>query len=103
MKKQILSVLLAIGCLSVAVSLATSQSPAKTTTRDDREELNRKIAEECEKTGREKPSTELKAKMAILCGKAISLPKPVFPEEAKAAKASGVVAVDIVIDEEGRV
>jgi TonB family C-terminal domain len=39
---------------------------------------------------------------AMLCGKAISLPKPPYPQEAKAAKASGPVTVQVVIDEEGR-
>ena len=102
MKKQPLKVLLALCGISLATFLATARSPAQTV-KDVREEQNKKILEECEKPGREKPSTELKSKMSLLCGKAISLPKPPFPEEAKAAKASGVVVVDIVIDEEGRV
>lgn len=103
MRTQTLKVFLAVCCLSAATSLATSQSPAETGAKDGREEPNRKIAEECEKPGWGKPATELKAKMPILCGKAISLPKPPFPEAAKAAQASGVVVVEIVIDEEGRV
>jgi TonB family protein len=102
MKKQILKVLLAVCCLGATTSLVTSQSTTPTHVKD-LDEQNKKIVEECEKPGREKPSTELNAKMPILCGKAISLPKPAFPEEAKAAKASGVVVVDIVIDEAGRV
>ena len=100
MKKRTLKVFLALCGISLATFLATARSTAQTSIR---EEQNKKILEECEKPGREKPSTELKAKMSILCGKAISLPKPPFPEKAKAAKASGVVVVDIVIDEEGRV
>ena len=64
---------------------------------------NKKIIEDCEKPDRERPTAELKSRMSLLCGKAISLPKPAFPEEAKAAKASGVVVVEIVIDEKGRV
>jgi len=103
MKKQILKTLLAVCCLTAAGSLATYQSPAQTGSQKDREEQNKKIAEECEEPGREKPATELKSKMSLLCGKAISLPKPQFPEDAKAAKASGTVAIEIVIDEEGRV
>ena len=38
-----------------------------------------------------------------LCGKAISLPKPAYPEEAKAQKITGKVSVEIVIDEKGNV
>jgi TonB family protein len=39
----------------------------------------------------------------ILNGKAKSLPKPEYPEWAKAAKLEGTVYVDVVIDEEGNV
>lgn len=39
----------------------------------------------------------------IINGKAISLPKPVYPEEAKAAKIEGKVFVDVLIDEDGNV
>jgi len=39
----------------------------------------------------------------ILNGKAIRLPKPEYPEIARAAKASGTVHVQITIDEEGNV
>lgn len=39
----------------------------------------------------------------VLNSKAISLPKPVFPEEAKRVKASGKVTVRVVIDENGKV
>ena len=39
----------------------------------------------------------------ILNGKAISLPKPAYPEEAKAAGLEGTVYVNIVIDESGTV
>jgi TonB family protein len=39
----------------------------------------------------------------VLNGKAISLPLPETPEIARSAKASGTVAVNIVIDEEGNV
>jgi len=102
MRKQTPKILLLLCCMSLAPVLATSQSTAQKVDQD-REDQNKKILEECEKPGREKPPTELKSKMALLCGKAISLPKPPFPEEAKVAKASGVVVVDIVIDEEGRV
>lgn len=39
----------------------------------------------------------------VLNGKAISLPRPSYPAEAKAAGASGTVTVKVVIDETGRV
>lgn len=39
----------------------------------------------------------------ILNGKALSLPKPVYPDSAIAARASGIVEVKITIDEEGNV
>lgn len=39
----------------------------------------------------------------LLCGKATSLPKPPYPAAAKAAKISGVVRVETVVDEKGQV
>jgi TonB family protein len=39
----------------------------------------------------------------ILNGKAISLPKPVYPEQAKADKLEGIVRIEVVIDESGDV
>ncbi len=39
----------------------------------------------------------------VLNGKAISLPKPAYPAIAKAAKASGIVSVQVTIDENGNV
>ncbi|HEX5708838.1 MAG TPA: energy transducer TonB [Pyrinomonadaceae bacterium] len=39
----------------------------------------------------------------VLNGKVIHKPAPVYPREAKDAKASGVVTVRVVLDEEGRV
>ena len=39
----------------------------------------------------------------VLNGKAVSLPKPVYPEVAKAAGISGVIGVNIIIDETGNV
>ncbi len=61
-----------------------------------------KIIEECELSDKPKPEGELKA-VSQLCGKAISKPRPQYPDEAKANKASGPVQVDVVIDEKGRV
>ena len=53
----------------------------------------------------DKPKSEPFANVAggILNGKAISLPKPVYPAEARAAGASGEVTVKIVFDESGNV
>lgn len=39
----------------------------------------------------------------VLNGKAISLPKPSYPQIARAAKASGTVVVQVTIDESGKV
>ena len=39
----------------------------------------------------------------ILNGKALSLPKPEYPEAARAVKASGAVSVKVLIDEAGNV
>lgn len=39
----------------------------------------------------------------VVNGKAISLPKPRFPAEGKAARAAGIVSVQILISEEGKV
>lgn len=39
----------------------------------------------------------------VLNGKATSLPKPAYPPMAKAAKASGTITVQVVVDENGRV
>jgi TonB family protein len=61
-----------------------------------------KIIEECELPDRPKPEGEIKV-VSQLCGKAISKPQPPYPEKAKAAKVSGQVQVDVVIDEKGRV
>ena len=39
----------------------------------------------------------------ILNGKAVSLPKPVYPDEARLANVGGAIVVDIIIDEAGNV
>ncbi len=65
------------------------------------DEDNAKIIEECSLPDRPRPEATIVT--PVRCGKAISLPRPPYPEEARAAKASGTVAVDIVIDEKGRV
>jgi TonB family protein len=61
-----------------------------------------RVIEECEATTGEKPDGEIKA-VSQLCGRAISKPQPRYPAEAKEARVSGAVQIDIVIDEKGRV
>lgn len=39
----------------------------------------------------------------VLNGKALTLPKPTYPPAAKAARAAGIVTVEVVIDESGKV
>jgi TonB family protein len=39
----------------------------------------------------------------VLNGKALALPKPAYPPQAKVARASGMVTVEVVIDEAGKV
>ncbi|MBX3243344.1 MAG: TonB family protein [Acidobacteria bacterium] len=39
----------------------------------------------------------------VLNGKAISLPKPTYPEDARAARVQGTIKVQIVVDESGKV
>ncbi|MEP7075401.1 MAG: TonB family protein [Acidobacteriota bacterium] len=39
----------------------------------------------------------------VLNGKAVSLPKPMYPDDAKVAKVGGTVSVDVTIDEAGNV
>jgi TonB family protein len=62
----------------------------------------KKMVEECELLDRPKPEGKIK-RVSQLCGRAISMPKPAYPEEAKSKKLSGVVQVDVVTDEHGRV
>ena len=50
-----------------------------------------------------KPSPKRPVTGGVLNGKALSLPKPIYPEAAVSAGASGVVTVEVTIDEKGRV
>ena len=61
-----------------------------------------KIVEECEVPDRPKPEYEIKL-VSQLCGRALSMPKPAYPEEAISKRASGLVRVAVVTDEQGRV
>ena len=49
------------------------------------------------------PEPDAKINGGVLNGKALSLPQPAYPPEAKAAGASGEVEVKIVVDESGKV
>lgn len=49
------------------------------------------------------PTENSKVEGGVLNGKALSLPKPAYPPLAKAARASGTVTVQVLIDEEGNV
>jgi protein TonB len=49
------------------------------------------------------PSTRAPIRGGVLNGKAFELPKPVYPPIARAARASGTVVVQVIIDEEGYV
>ena len=57
---------------------------------------------ECETPGRVKPEDGIK-RLSQLCGRAVSMPKPAYPEEAKSKEVSGIVEVQVVTDESGRV
>jgi protein TonB len=48
-------------------------------------------------------SCSFKVSGGILNGKAVSLPQPVYPPIAKAARATGPVAVEVLVDESGEV
>ena len=50
-----------------------------------------------------RPKHDPDAQLAILNGMALSLPKPVYPKEAKERRLSGIVVIKVWIDEEGKV
>jgi TonB family protein len=67
-------------------------------------EEQERVMQECYTSGEPPPDIEyLVDRRSVLCGKAISLPKPAYPPEAKAAKASGTVVVETIVDETGRI
>lgn len=67
------------------------------------------------KTGQEEQARELEKRPllpgtssrpvtgSVINGRAISIPKPPYPDEARAARVSGTVLVQVVIDEKGKV
>ena len=103
MKRFIFTTITLLILFSITIA---QRDRGRTTVEIDRgtPEERAKLAEECATPDRAKPEVEAgKNGKPVLCGKAISLPKPANPPEAKAQKISGTVAVDIVIDEKGRV
>lgn len=80
----------------------TEKKPPPAADKSEAEALALAAVEECVANG-EKPHPEVSVKANVLCGKAISMPKPPYPAVALAAKASGPVAVQVVVDERGRV
>ena len=82
-------------------AFANRQLRNVTNTGDESEAEKQKRITVCEDSGEEKPLGEIR-KVSQLCGKALSLPKPTYPKEAK-GRASGTVVVDVVTNEEGRV
>jgi TonB family protein len=63
----------------------------------------RKLIEDCLTPDQPKPAVEKEMKSPELCGKAISLPKPAYPEEARAKGVSGIVRIEVVANEDGNV
>ena len=95
--KTIIHILL---LLTLIFSLTIAQRTDAQTTSDT---LDAQRLKDCVTPGRPRPEIETRMNLnALLCGRAISLPKPSYPEEAKAKKIAGVVRIKIVIDEEGR-
>ena len=90
--KNIIHILLLLTLIS---SLTSGQSTPNKADDPDVQRLK-----DCLTPDRPQPEVE-RGMDATLCGHAISLPKPPYPEEAKAKKVGGVVRVKIVIDEEG--
>lgn len=90
-------------CL-IVFSVAFSQHIrfADTTAKPTPEE-RQKLVDDCLTPDRTKPAVEKEFKSPELCGKAIWLPKPPYPEAAKARDVSGRVLVEVVAAENGYV
>lgn len=97
MKRFLNLALIAVVLLSLGAKPQTDQEAKLKEGRD-------KILETCLNPDSPRPIVEAKfQRNAVLCGKAISLPKPSYPKEAKVQEISGSVSVEVVIDEQGRV
>jgi TonB family protein len=102
-------VILLFGCAFVPLQPARNhgwaQAPLIRTVNaadDESEEQKQKRIEECELPDRTKPDGDIK-RVSQLCGHALSLPKPSYPQEAKSNRVSGTVVVEVVTNEQGRV
>ena len=73
------------------------------TTQKPTAEERQKLYDDCVTPDRSKPAVEKEFKAPEHCGKAIWLPKPNYPEEAKARGISGRVMVEVVNAENGYV
>lgn len=91
--KNIIYILL---LLTLILTLTIGQRTDAQTTPEDPDARRLK---DCVTPDRPQPEAEIRS---LLCGKAISLPKPSYPKDAKEKKIAGVVRIKIVIDEEGR-
>jgi TonB family protein len=95
------------------VAIRTKQTPSGDS--DDFRQVRDRYACLLYKTGREQQAQELEMRRllpgpfstpvagSVLNGMAINLPKPFYPDEARAARVAGTVVVRVVIDERGKV
>lgn len=76
-------------------------SATKLERKDEAEEIDRKYKSSAVDVGRVPASNTING--GVLNGKAFALPKPAYPREARDQRASGAVAVQVLIDETGKV
>ena len=102
MRLLLVTAILLFGCVITSLQSAGNLALAQNKVTDESEVEKQKRITTCESPEQEKPTGEIKH-VSQLCGHALSLPKPAYPEEAKANRISGTVVVDMVTNEEGRV
>jgi TonB family protein len=102
MRLLVFAVILLFGGVIASLQPARHRAFAQGKVNDETEVDEQKRITACESPEQEKPNGETK-RVSQLCGHALRLPKPAYPEEAKANGISGTVVVDIVTNEEGRV
>ena len=81
-----------------AVPAETAKDPAKAKTAANEDAKPDEQQHPPTETGKRGPISA-----GVLNGKAISLPKPDYPPDARAAGAEGVVVIQVVVDEQGNV
>jgi TonB family protein len=87
----------------VKTNIATSESALRMTG-NVASNASVKVEDEPPPAARRVPKPLLKPiSGGVLNGKAVSLPKPSYPPAARSARASGIVVVEVVIDEAGKV